>query len=395
MSNPAGWTGGVLGGGEIRTVEVLKKWHSWGMQIETLETSPSPSLMMNAGYTVHRVSPLLHGTALIAIVINTIVIFFKYLWMLKYVKSRYNVIVASNSNFIDLFPAWLFSKLLKNAFALVFQVSNYRSSFSMNYKIRREERCGILGSLITTILSWQAIRLAKGASAIFCLSKPIMEILLELGFPQKSLHLTSMGLNHEEIEAVVANDQRYDGVFLGRVEWAKGVNDLLDAWKIITREKPNANLLIVGTGDFLEKAKQHVKKTRMDRNVKFVGFIAGKEKYSYLKSGKVFIYPSRIKEGWGLAIAEAMACGLPVVCSDNPVFLSVFGGCKSVILVPIGDVEGLASAILRLLNDEESLRSYGEASKAYAQEYNWESIARHELHILKNICKTHRQMNRR
>lgn len=375
-----------MGGGEIRAVEVLRRWHSWDIYIETLETSPSPSLMMNAGYKVHTASPLLRRTELTAIAVNVVVIFFKYLRMLKHIKSRFNVVVASTSNFTDVFPAWLLSKLHKIRLIIVFQISSYTPSFSTNYRIVREEGGGVVNSLIRSILSLIVIRLAKRASTIFCLSKPIMGMLRELGFPLERLYLTSMGLNHKEIEAAVANDQRYDGIFLGQVEWAKGVRDLLEAWKIVTEKRPNANLLIAGAGDFLEEAKQYVRKASMDGNVKFAGFIAGKEKYTYLKSGKVFIYPSRIKEGWGLAIAEAMACGLPVVCSDNPVFLSVFGGCKSVVFVPVGDVQGLASAISYLLSDEGSLRSYSEASKAYVQEYDWESVARRELNVLKNIC---------
>lgn len=388
ISNPVGWTGGVLGGGEIRAVEILKRWHLWGIHVETLETSPSPSLLMAASYNVHKVSPPLRRTGLVAIMVNMFIIFSKYLWMLKHIKSRFDVIVAATSNLTDVFPAWFISKLQKTPLVITFQISSYTPSFLVNYGVKRKEGGGVVDSLIMGILSLLVIKLARKASATFCLSKPILSMLRELGFPMESLYLTSMGLNHKEIDVTVTQGKRYDGVFLGRVQWAKGVHDLLSAWKILTQKIPNAILLIAGAGDFLEEAQQYVRMARMNGNVRFSGFVAGKKKYEYLKSGRVFIYPSRIKEGWGLAIAEAMTCGLPVVCTDNPVFLSLFSGCKSVFFVPAGDVEGLAEAILHLLSDKDSLRSYSEVSKAYAQEYNWETVARRELNILKNICKS-------
>lgn len=394
ISNPAGWTGGIIGGGEIRAVEVLKRWHSLGVHVQTLETTPSPSLIMGGEYKVHMVSLLLRRTGLVTNIFNTVIILFEYLYMLRYITSKSHLVVASTSNFTDVFPAWIFSKFWRIPFTIVFQISSYTHSLSTNYRVGREEGYGIGSSLIRTVLSLIVIRLARQASTIFCLSKPIMDMLRELNFPQERLRLTSMGLNPKEIEAVIANNHQCDGIFLGRVEWAKGINDLLEAWKIIIEQRPNAKLLIAGTGGFLENAKQYVKRTRMVSNVKLVGFIKGKERYAYLKSGKIFIYPSRIKEGWGLAIAEAMACGLPVVCSKNPVFLNVFGGCKGVTFVPVGDVEMLAGAILHLLRDEEILRRYGQAAKAYTQEYDWESVARHDLRVLENIRKIHHQTNR-
>jgi glycosyltransferase involved in cell wall biosynthesis len=387
ISNPAGWTGGVVGGGEIRAVEIFKKWHLLGVHVQTLETSPSPSNIMKSRYRVHIASSLLRTVGLNVSIINTALIFLNYLFMLKRFKDDFDFVVASTSNFTDVFPAWVFSKFFRTRFAVVFQISSYTSSFSRNYRIRREEGSGIGSSLVETTLSFIVIRLAKEASAIFCLSKPIVKMLRKLDFPREYLHLTSMGLNHKDIESAVAKDQKYDGIFLGRVEWAKGIFDLLKAWKIIIEKRPNASLVIIGAGDFLEKAKQYAENAKMDRNVKFTGFVVDKEKYAYLKSGRVFIYPSKIKEGWGLAIAEAMACGLPVVCTDNPVFSSIFGDCKSVVFVSMGNVQELASAILHLLNSEGSLRSYGVESKIYVQKFCWEAVAERELATVKSLCR--------
>lgn len=386
ISNPASWTGGVLGGGEIRAVEILKKWYSWGIYVETLETSPSPSLMMGAAYKIDKVSWLLKGTSLIGILVDTWVICLTYLWKLRFMRQRFDVVIASTSNFTDLIPAWFASKLLKVPFVVVFQIERCSDSFLILYKMGREEGGGAASSLLRAISSLMVMKLVRTASIVLCLSKPIMEQLRKLGFPAERLRLTSMGLNHDKIDHTTANNQRYDGIFLGRVEWNKGVSDLLEAWKIVSQKRPDANLLIAGVGDFLDEAREYVKKVGMNSNVKFAGFVSGKEKYALLKSGRIFLYPSRIKEGWGLAIAEALACELPVVCSENSVFLSVFGNCKGVFFVPVGDVERLAGVILSLLEDKAFLRSCREISKAYSQQYDWEIVAKRDLAVVENIC---------
>jgi len=70
--------------------------------------------------------------------------------------------------------------------------------------------------------------------------------------------------------------------------------------------------------------------------------------FQVLKSSKIFILPS-YNESWALVVCEAMACGLPVVAYDLPVFEEVYK--KGMILIPIGDIDKFAGAILKLLYD--------------------------------------------
>lgn len=76
---------------------------------------------------------------------------------------------------------------------------------------------------------------------------------------------------------------------------------------------------------------------RLEHNILIYGRCSDVKLYSLLKSSKVFIFPSFF-EGWGIVVAEALACGLPVVAYDIPAIRENFGSCKNVFLMPIGDI---------------------------------------------------------
>ena len=385
FSNPGSWGEyNIIAGGEIRTVEILKRWHEWGVQVESMETVPSPSQALGGGYNVHTISLPFKGYRALTLLVNTLILFYKYLRAIVSIIHKFDVVVTSTSNLLDVAPAWFMNKFWGKPFAVVVQVSCYSDSLRATYRLMRDEGEGVFHSIWMALTARIALRLARKSSVLFCLSRPIAEILLKLGFKPETVHVTGMGLDHAAINSAPQHTNDYDVVFLGRTEKHKGVQDLIDAWRIVSGKKPGVRLLVVGAGTFLDEAKRQVSTSDLSSNVLFVGFVGSPEKFSYLKSSRIFVYPSKINEGWGLAIAEALACGLPVICTDNPVFKRIFGQCSGVAFTPVNDPEALAAAILDFLKDDVLLKTRGEAAKAYAQQYNWDAIAKMELAIIKD-----------
>jgi glycosyltransferase involved in cell wall biosynthesis len=102
-----------------------------------------------------------------------------------------------------------------------------------------------------------------------------------------------------------------------------------------------------------------------------------------LKSSKVFIFPS-VFEGWGIAVAEALACGLPVVAYDIPALKENFGDCRSVFLVPVKNLEEMVMRILNILNmSEKNLCKLGSFSEEYSKQFVWEEVTKKDLAFLK------------
>lgn len=104
-------------------------------------------------------------------------------------------------------------------------------------------------------------------------------------------------------------------VFLGRLVKRKGIMELIDAYNHIDDElAKKTQLIICGKGPLRFKANQHV---RVDRNVKFLGYVAEKDKPNYLASADIAVFPSIGGESFGIVLLEAVAAGSKVVIGGN------------------------------------------------------------------------------
>jgi glycosyltransferase involved in cell wall biosynthesis len=146
-------------------------------------------------------------------------------------------------------------------------------------------------------------------------------------------------------------------LFVGALTREKRVDDLINAYKIIRRKRKNLALLIVGDGDDKERLKALVASSRI-ADVHFAGRIIDKISHYFL-TANIFVLPGL----GGLAISEAMAHGLPIICT-------VADGCEEDLIKPLkngvivqeGDIISLGEAIQTLLDDPLKLKTMGNMS---------------------------------
>jgi glycosyltransferase involved in cell wall biosynthesis len=134
------------------------------------------------------------------------------------------------------------------------------------------------------------------------------------------LVINGVGLDTKAIECIAEPAAReYDAVFVGRHDREKGVFDLIEIWRAVVGERPNATLLMIGSCNPHNRAKlaSMVSDYGLDKNVSIMGTVAEDEKFSLMKRSRVCLFPSYVEE-WGLVPQEALACGLPVVTYDLP-----------------------------------------------------------------------------
>ena len=394
LSNPGSWgSGRVEWGGEVRALEVLKRFAQSGMEVWSLETLPSASLRRSAPYRVRTMKLPISRKGVFPALLNSSVLFTIFAVFGVSLRHLVKVILAPTSNLTDLGPAWVISRIARKPFVVIFQVVVETNSFAKKYRQMRKE-LGPLGSLIRTVAFIVALRLARSAAGILCISGPVLEKLEKLGYPSNKLFLTSMGVDFQAIENAVTLTKDVDGVFLGRIEFHKGIQDLIDAWKQVVQTHPEARLLVLGDGPFLGPAKQLVAKHNLTDNVEFRGYVSGLEKYSSLKRAKVFVFPSK-SEGFGLVVAEAMACGVPIVCYDA--VGRVFSNCKSVVSVKLGDSRSLGSVVAELLDDETRLGNLSSIAVIESRQFDWDRVAQIDLHVLQKVvaASCYRSQHRR
>ena len=112
--------------------------------------------------------------------------------------------------------------------------------------------------------------------------------------------------------------------------------------------------------------------------------VSGKDALSIMKSCRVFVFPSH-EEGWGIAISEAMACGLPVIAFDLPVYRFIFGDVIET--VPMKDFESFSEKIIKLLDDEEARKILIQRSEAHLSKHDLSDVAAKEFSLIKELLE--------
>lgn len=208
--------------------------------------------------------------------------------------------------------------------------------------------------------------------------------LVSLGVHENKIQVGSNGVNIKLIDSIITDPSRYyDACFAARLHPSKGIYDVIDTWELVCKSKPDAKLVMVGYGkdEVVNELRNRIAKKGLSNNVELVGFRKSFSVYELMKKSKLFLYADT-ENGWGIAIAEAMASKCVVLAYDLPVYKEIYE--DSIVYVPCRNINKFAEAILTLLSNEQLVREMGERSHAFVSRYDWDSIAQGEL---KNILR--------
>jgi glycosyltransferase involved in cell wall biosynthesis len=163
-------------------------------------------------------------------------------------------------------------------------------------------------------------------------------------------------------------------LYLGRLKRYKGVETAIQALGVARRTRTDLILDIAGTGDDRARLEGVVRELGLQGAVRFHGFVSEDDKLRLLRRTWANLFPSP-KEGWGITIVEAAACGTPSLASDSPGLRDSVRHGETGYLVPHGDVAALAGRMLELAADPGLVNALGMRGRAYAETLTWESAA--------------------
>ena len=245
------------------------------------------------------------------------------------------------------------------------------------------------------ISTWMLERRARKLHGHIAVSKPAMDYVSKYVPDDYEIIPNGVDLTYFRPDVPLIDkycDGKLNIVFMGRLEFRKGINYLLKAFSLIKHQMPNTRLIVCGPGTRLRKRYETwVKDVRLP-DVVFTGLVNYKEQPGYYRTADVFCAPATSHESFGLILLEAMATGRPIVATNIEGFASVVTHGEEGLLVPPMTVHPLADALLTLLNDKQLRLQMGQKGLATAQKYDWEGIANRVLaYYSKTIERTRQQ----
>ena len=234
-------------------------------------------------------------------------------------------------------------------------------------------KAGFFGKLVEKLVS----KISDKNIAVSDWTKKRLEIL---GVPQENITVIPNGIDLNRISEIEPEGGQtsaglegklYDVIFAGRLIKEKNVDVLLKAVALLKADFPEIRCCIVGDGPEKAELVELAKKIRVYENVGFVGFQEYEALIGKIKASKVLILPSS-REGFGMVVIEAFACGVPVVTVKemyNAAQGLVEDGVDGLV-VELGDRE-IAKAVQKIIGKNSDYRKISEAAFRKAEKYDW------------------------
>ena len=184
-------------------------------------------------------------------------------------------------------------------------------------------------------------------------------------------------------------------LFISRIEPKKGLDLLIPALESILESGIEFQFILAGSNpqdaDYEAGIKVKIQHSSLAKYTTITGFVSGDRKNELLTNADLFVLPSYY-ENFGIAVAEAMAAGVPVAISDRVHISEDIRQAEAGWVGPL-EVDAIADSIKSALLDPQERQRRGLNAKEYAKKhYNWEAIAQQTIdayqHILSSIAKS-------
>jgi glycosyltransferase involved in cell wall biosynthesis len=166
-------------------------------------------------------------------------------------------------------------------------------------------------------------------------------------------------------------------LFLSRLHYKKRPELLIQALGELVKKEQKFHLLIAGSGEdvYVKSLQQIVASLNLTEQTSFVGFVNGYDKDLLLQGSDLFVLPT-YSENFGIALAEAMVSGLPIITTPGVQIAPEIAEAQAGIIVE-GEIEALQAAIANFLNSPQLREQMGQNGRSFALEcYSWETIAK-------------------
>lgn len=246
-------------------------------------------------------------------------------------------------------------------------------------------------SILQNLANAPTLPLANSIISNSLVTKESFQWWERLLLDENQLNVVHNGIDIGKIDSTIETDDTnhtedtFRIITVGRMVPVKNQSVLLNAFKSVLKEIPQAELVFVGDGPLRSSLEKQAQELKIENRIRFTGTVPRERVYELLDESDVYVMPSHA-EGFGVAVVEAMAAGLPVVISDIPIFHEVVGD-PGVYFDP-SDSNKLAERILDLADDAEYRRRKGGAARKRARaKFSLERTAEEYYNIYKDVVE--------
>lgn len=254
-----------------------------------------------------------------------------------------------------------------------------------------------LVNLVSYIMQYVSLSMMKSSADLtIALNFKLKTDLQKRGFKKEKVKVLGGGIEFQKINSntvekenkrkqkkITFSKTKFNAVFLGRLHITKGVFDTIPIWEHVVKKIPEARLAIIGDGPYDLKSTLHnkIKNARLRNNIYLLGFLQYEKVYDIMKNADLFLFLDH-EAGWGLAVAEAMACGLPVVGYNNGILGSVYK--NGYVATSLGDHKKTADHIVKLVNNNPLRRKLAQKAYLEAAKHDWKITSKKFSDLLEN-----------
>jgi glycosyltransferase involved in cell wall biosynthesis len=223
----------------------------------------------------------------------------------------------------------------------------------------------------------------KGIDSYIAISNFVKDKFVESGFPRERVHVKPNFVGTDPGERIRPGDY---ALFVGRLSAEKGVSTLLNAWQRLPSAVP---LIITGDGPMRHVLEAEATRIGLD-HVRFTGQLGRNEVYDGMKNAAFLIVPSIWPEPFGLIVAEAFACGTPVLASTAGALGDMVDDQVTGLQFAPGDADELAKKVAWAWKHLPELAAMGKAARrVYEDRYNSRANYRLLMNIYTSATRTH------
>ncbi len=360
-----------FGGGERRFYQLAKKLVERGIQVDviTMRIRDIPDYEKIDGINVYHIGPTIENPP-----DRSVFDFMRYFFSVSswIIKNDYDLIDAQS--YSPLLSSSIAARIKKTPiFGTIYDTSSSGSDQWMNHSFLASR----LEKFLVNLRFDKIITISKST---------INSLINDFGVSKDKIELLYIGVDTDKYDSTGDVEKKADKIiFVGRLIPHKHVDHLIESFEEIVKIVPDANLVIVGRGDEKNNIIDMVSSKSLDAKVSFKENLSDEELIKEIKESEVLVLPST-REGFGMVLAEANYCNVPVVTYASGGTIDVVDDGYNGFLVEAGNIPQLTEKILLLLNDKELQKQMGINGRNKVEtQFNWDKIVDEYLTIIDNL----------